>query len=66
MKEFKSVRNTDIVVWLTFGMTHLPFVEESPVTPVEIFGFSIKLMNFILQYPSIDIHPSKKKAAARK
>lgn len=37
-----EVRNEDIVVWVTFGMTHNPRVEDFPVMPSEITTLSLK------------------------
>lgn len=37
------VRNEDIVVWVTFGMTHNPRVEDFPVMPCEITTLSLKV-----------------------
>lgn len=31
----EDIRNTDIVVWHTFGLTHIPRVEDFPLMPVE-------------------------------
>ncbi|KAI8140977.1 copper amine oxidase [Fennellomyces sp. T-0311] len=60
-KSKKNVRNEDIVLWLTFGLTHIPRVEDFPVMPVETCGFMLKPCNFFLGNPGIDIPASKKK-----
>lgn len=38
-----NVRNEDAVVWVTYGMTHNPTVEQFPVMPVEITTLSLKV-----------------------
>ncbi|KAI8141003.1 copper amine oxidase [Fennellomyces sp. T-0311] len=60
IKENKSVRNKDIVLWLTFGLTHIPRVEDFPIMPVEMCGIQLKPANFFLGNPGIDIPPSSK------
>lgn len=47
----EGVRNEDLVVWLTFGMTHNPRVEDFPVMPSEISTISLKVRIFLLQEP---------------
>ncbi|KAG2226618.1 hypothetical protein INT45_005104 [Circinella minor] len=59
-EEVKNIRDTDVVIWLTFGLTHLPRVEDFPVMPVETCGFHMKPSGFFLGNPGIDIPPSKK------
>lgn len=54
----RSVENTDIVVWHTFGVTHVPRPEDWPVMPVEYAGFSLIPVGFFDQNPSIDVPPS--------
>ncbi|KAI9499304.1 copper amine oxidase [Zychaea mexicana] len=63
-KESASVRDKDIVVWLTFGLNHIPRVEDFPIMPVETCGFHLKPCNFFLGNPGIDIPPSKKQTAS--
>ncbi|RUS34240.1 copper amine oxidase [Jimgerdemannia flammicorona] len=59
-KTKKNVNNEDIVIWLTFGVTHLPRVEDFPVMPVETCGFSLKPCNFFNANPGLDV-PSQSK-----
>ena len=54
----RSVENTDIVVWHTFGVTHVPRPEDWPVMPVEYAGFTLVPFGFFDQNPSIDVPPS--------
>lgn len=59
-REIKSVQKQDIVLWLTFGLTHIPRVEDFPVMPVETCGFTLKPCNFFSANPGIDIPASDK------
>ncbi|MEM9464360.1 MAG: primary-amine oxidase [Actinomycetota bacterium] len=54
----RSVDNTDIVVWHTFGVTHVPRPEDWPVMPVEYAGFSLVANGFFAANPAIDLPPS--------
>ncbi|KAI9272992.1 copper amine oxidase [Phascolomyces articulosus] len=60
IKEKKSVRNESIVVWITFGLTHIPRVEDFPIMPVDIVGVQLKPTNFFMGNPGIDIPLSNK------
>jgi len=51
----RCVEATDIVLWHTFGMTHIPRVEDWPVMPVERAGFRLKPVGFFNQNPSLDV-----------
>ncbi|KAI7859415.1 copper amine oxidase [Circinella umbellata] len=59
-RERQNVQNTDIVVWLTFAVTHLPRVEDFPVMPVEHVSMMMKPANFFMANPGLDIAPSNK------
>ncbi|RMY66586.1 hypothetical protein D0863_08355 [Hortaea werneckii] len=54
-----SVRNEDLVLWHTFGMTHNPRVEDFPVMPVEITTISLKPADFFSKNPALDVPRSK-------
>ena len=54
----RSIENTDVVVWHTFGVTHVPRPEDWPVMPVEYAGFSLVPSGFFGQSPAIDVPPS--------
>lgn len=49
----EDVRNQDLVVWHTYGMTHNPRVEDFPVMPVEITTISLKPADFFVKNPAI-------------
>jgi primary-amine oxidase len=53
-----SVRNTDIVLWHTFGSTHNPRIEDWPVMPCEKMSVGLKPCNFFSRNPGMDVMPS--------
>lgn len=59
-RETKSIEQKDIVLWYTFGITHLPRVEDFPIMPVEYCGFTMKPCNFFIANPALDVPPSSK------
>jgi primary-amine oxidase len=54
----ENVRNDDVVLWHSFGLTHHPRVEDFPVMPAEILKVSLTPNDFFLGNPSIDVPPS--------
>jgi primary-amine oxidase len=59
----RSLVNTDIVLWYTFGHTHLPRPEDYPVMPTTYIGFLLKPNGFFTANPANDVPPSAKKRA---
>ena len=57
----RSLENTDVVLWYTFGTNHIPRVEDWPVMPVERVGFQLKPVGFFRRSPGIDVAPSAPK-----
>ncbi|KAF2465688.1 uncharacterized protein BDR25DRAFT_378355 [Lindgomyces ingoldianus] len=55
----EDVRDRDIVLWHTFGMTHNPRVEDYPVMPVEIITISLKPSDFFDKNPALDVPQSR-------
>ncbi len=55
--EDRSLVGTDIVVWHTFGVTHVPRPEDWPVMPVEYCGFHLAPVGFFDRNPALDIAP---------
>jgi primary-amine oxidase len=57
-----AARDEDIagepVVWVQFGITHIPRIEDFPVMPVEILRVSFKPVNFFERNPGIDVPQS--------
>ena len=54
----RPIEGTDIVVWHTFGVTHVPRPEDWPVMPVEYAGFMMMPVGFFDQNPALDVPPS--------
>ena len=57
-KANRSLDNTDLVVWYTFGHHHVPRPEDWPVMPVMYTGFSLKPVSFFDRNPALDVPPS--------
>ena len=54
----RPIENTDLVVWHTFGVTHVPRPEDWPVMPVEYAGFTLMPVGFFDRNPALDVPPS--------
>ncbi|HXN63270.1 MAG TPA: primary-amine oxidase [Acidimicrobiales bacterium] len=50
--------DTDVVLWHTFGVTHVPRPEDWPVMPVEYTGFTLVPFGFFDRNPALDVPPS--------
>jgi primary-amine oxidase len=46
------------VVWVQFGLQHVPRAEDFPVMPAEIVKVAFKPVNFFNRNPSMDVPPS--------
>ncbi len=55
----RSLVDTDVVVWYTFGLTHIVRPEDWPVTPVEYTGFLLRPFGFFDRNPALDVPPSE-------
>ncbi|KAK6077890.1 copper amine oxidase [Seiridium cupressi] len=53
-----DISNEDIVVWVQFGLQHVPRIEDFPVMPVETVKVSFKPVNFFTRNPAIDVPQS--------
>jgi primary-amine oxidase len=51
----RKVENTDIVVWHSFGLHHLPRPEDHPVQSCVVCGFKLLPSGFFDQNPVIDL-----------
>jgi primary-amine oxidase len=51
----RSLVDTDVVLWYTFGVTHIPRPEDWPVMPVEYTGFSLVPFGFFDRNPTLDL-----------
>ena len=56
----RSIEDTDLVVWHTFGVTHVPRPEDWPIMPVEYAGFTLLPVGFFNQNPALDVPPPSK------
>lgn len=54
-----NVQDDDIVVWVQFGINHVPRIEDFPVMPVEIIKVGLKPVNFFTKNPALDVPPSE-------
>lgn len=59
VQQNRSIDNQDLVLWHTFGHTHICKPEDFPVMPVEYVGFKLKPNNFFAQNPAMDLPSSK-------
>ncbi len=57
VREGRSIRDTDLVLWHTFGLLHLPRVEDWPVHPVARTGFRLEADGFFDRNPTLDVPP---------
>jgi primary-amine oxidase len=55
----RDLVDTDVVLWYTFGVTHLPRPEDWPVMPVEYTGFLLTPFGFFDGNPALDVPPSE-------
>ncbi|EOD50606.1 putative copper amine oxidase protein [Neofusicoccum parvum UCRNP2] len=51
--------DADIVVFVQFGINHVPRIEDFPVMPVEILKVALKPVNFFDKNPALDVPPSE-------
>lgn len=57
----EDVRNTDVVLWHSFGLTHHPRVEDFPVMPAEMLTVSLTPNDFFTRNPAVDVPTSTQK-----
>jgi primary-amine oxidase len=51
----EAIENTDVVVWYTLGVTHIPRPEEWAVMPVTHVGFKMIPGGFFSRNPALDV-----------
>ena len=51
----RPLTDTDVVLWHTFGPTHIPRPEDWPVMPVDYSGFWLKPHGFLDANPALDL-----------
>ena len=47
----RAIVDTDVVLWHSFGVTHIPRPEDWPVMPVEYTGFSLRSRRLLRPQP---------------
>jgi primary-amine oxidase len=57
----RPVADTDVVLWYTFGHTHIPRPEDYPVMPTAYIGFLLKPVGFFDLNPANNLPPSPQK-----
>lgn len=60
----RPIEDTDVVVWHSFGTTHVVRPEDWPVMPVATTGFSLLPNGFFERNPSLDV-PAPESGACR-
>ncbi|NDH63758.1 MAG: primary-amine oxidase [Alphaproteobacteria bacterium] len=50
--------DTDVVVWHSFGLHHIPRPEDFPVQPVITAGFGLHPAGFFTENPALDVPPA--------
>ncbi|CCQ15076.1 Amine oxidase (Copper-containing) [Rhodococcus sp. AW25M09] len=58
----RSIENTDVVVWYTFGIHHITRPEDWPVMPADTVSFWLKPFGFFDRNPSLDVAASEPKS----
>jgi primary-amine oxidase len=54
----RPVESTDVVLWHSLGVTHVPRAEDWPVMPTEVAGFHLIPVNFFDKNPALDVPAS--------
>src|SRR5262249_50148254 len=57
VRDNEAIENEDVVLWYTFGVTHVPRVEEWPVMPTVKAGFRLVPDGFFNRNPALDVPP---------
>ena len=56
-KADRDLADRDLVLWYTFGQTHVPRLEDWPVMPVSSVGFLLRPDGFFDSNPALDLPP---------
>ncbi|MDG3016998.1 primary-amine oxidase [Speluncibacter jeojiensis] len=51
----RGIENEHLVLWHTFGITHVPRPEDWPIMPVDYSGFTLKPNGFFDCNPTLDV-----------
>ncbi|WP_336669531.1 primary-amine oxidase [Tsukamurella sp. USMM236] len=60
----RSIENTDVVLWYTFGIHHITRPEDWPIMPADTVSFWLKPFGFFDRNPSIDVAPTPAKSSS--
>jgi primary-amine oxidase len=55
----RPVEASDVVLWHSFGSTHVVRPEDFPVMPTEVTGFTLRPHGFFDENPALDIDPPR-------
>jgi len=55
----EDIVDQDLVVFVQFGINHVPRIEDFPVMPCEVLRVSLKPVNFFERNPALDVPPSE-------
>jgi len=55
----RSLSNTDVVLWYTLGVTHIPRAEDWPYMPAHRAGFRLVPTSFFSRNPTLDVPPER-------
>jgi primary-amine oxidase len=53
----RDLDGADLVVWHTFGLTHVPRPEDWPIMAVDRTGFTLRPVGFFDRNPTLDVPP---------
>ncbi|MDQ0457886.1 primary-amine oxidase [Rhizobium paknamense] len=59
VQQNRNIENADLVLWHSFGHTHVCKPEDFPIMPVEYAGFTLKPNGFFASNISMDLPPEK-------
>ncbi|MGP3960597.1 primary-amine oxidase [Nonomuraea sp. 3N208] len=51
----RDIDGADLVLWHTFGLTHVPRLEDWPIMPADSCGFTLKPVGFFDRNPALDL-----------
>ena len=51
----RNIANSDVVLWYTLGVTHIPRAEDWPIMPAHRTGFKLVPLGFFSKNPALDV-----------